>query len=664
MHRLGTVHHVAERGILRPILRIPAQMLARDAHAGLLAIERMQMVEVAEKDACDVQWRGFGEQLAGSQVVRDLAENPRTALRATANHHRIGVRCIEYVLGLLRRGDVPIGEHGNMHRGFHRSDGVVFGFAFVSIGTRAAVHRQRRDAVVLGNAGNAGNAECVLVLAIPAGADFQSDRHVHCVHHRFYDARNQWLVLQQCRTGPHVAHLLRRAAHVYTLHAKFKGYIVTCTMTTSLRLMELARGDPMAILEFIQHRPRRYEVTDGQSRWVDLPGTAIERLPQLMWKNGSTWSEPNVWALDQAGEKDIKTVHSAMHHLLAYANWLEAEQVDWRDFPARKSQRCLTRFRGALIRARNRGEVAPSTASARMSAIVRFYRWVERAGLIQKTSMWSDMQVGLKFTNAFGFEHTLQITTTDLAIKNSRVAGAVDLEDGVMPLTSRGVSEVLEFAEREASEELKLMLQIGLGTGLRLGSILDLKLGTIANASVDPLIGWHRIAVGPGATPSVATKYGNAGLIPIPAFLLEKLNEYATSTRRLKRQALAAPSERDLLFLTRFGKSYVNLGSRAVNVEISRLRAKARKRGVKVMEGFHFHRTRATFATMLMRICLKFLPVADAVMLVREACLHRDEATTLKYVKFLESNEVMAKAADAFSNVFMSIIETKNKEQR
>jgi integrase len=125
---------------------------------------------------------------------------------------------------------------------------------------------------------------------------------------------------------------------------------------------------------------------------------------------------------------------------------------------------------------------------------------------------------------------------------------------------------------------------------------------------------------------------------------------------------LATPEDQDLLFLTRYGNSYSGDNSRAVNVEMSRLRSAGIKQGIKVLRGFHFHRTRATFATELMRVALKFMPVGDAIQFVREACLHRDESTTMKYIKFIEANKAMAEAADAFTNMFMGLARGSSDE--
>ena len=414
----------------------------------------------------------------------------------------------------------------------------------------------------------------------------------------------------------------------------------------------------MASLEQINYQPYQLELIDNTLQWTVLQRKQIKRMPQIIWADNSMWKEANLWALEQAtsSKRDMKTVRSTMSHILAFAKWLEAESIQWWYFPERESERCLVRFRGALIEARNNGDIAPSTASQRMTVVIRFYKWMQSRQLIStQWPMWEQRHVGIKFTNIFGFEHTMRVASSDLAIPNRKVAGAIQIEDGLLPVTLSAMKQILTLADNSVTEELCLMLRIGFFTGLRLGSITNLKVQTINNATTVPETGWRRLAVGPGARPPVSTKFGVSGSVPITEELLNMLVTYSMSTRRLKRQMLASEEDKDLLFLTRYGNSYGTDDSRAINVEMSRLRSAGKKNGLQVVRGFHFHRTRATFATELMRVSLKFLSVGDAIQFVREACLHKDEATTMKYVKFIEKNKAMAEAANAFSEVFMGL---------
>src|SRR5438105_2693047 len=82
---------------------------------------------------------------------------------------------------------------------------------------------------------------------------------------------------------------------------------------------------------------------------------------------------------------------SLMKHLTAYASWLEFMELDWRHFPVRKQDRALVLYRGELIAQRGRGSLAPSTASARMAAVIQFYRHAQAYRLVERKSpMWKD----------------------------------------------------------------------------------------------------------------------------------------------------------------------------------------------------------------------------------------------------------------------------------
>lgn len=414
----------------------------------------------------------------------------------------------------------------------------------------------------------------------------------------------------------------------------------------------------MATLQLINYHPFRVNIQSNKVHWAKSNHQIIKGLPQIIWQDNTTWSEANLWALEQATSfrSSIKTVRSNMSHLLAYAKWLESESMDWWHFPDRESERCLNRFRGALIQARNSGELAPSTTSQRMASVIRFYKWARKTGLIStEWPMWKDRFVGIKLTNQFGLEHTLKVASTNLAIPNRTVAGPIQLEDGLLPVAVKAMRDILSFADENASTELALMLRIGFFTGLRIGSITDLKISTLQNAITVPEIGIKTISVGPSALPPVETKFDASGSVPIPNELLEALLDYASSIRRLKRQALSSENDRDLLFLSRFGNNYKADSSSAINVEMSRLRKLGLKSGITAFKGFYFHRTRATFATELMRVALNVMSVSDAVEFVKGACLHKDISTTMKYVKFIETSKTMKDASDAFTEAFMGL---------
>lgn len=423
----------------------------------------------------------------------------------------------------------------------------------------------------------------------------------------------------------------------------------------------------MAELELIHYVPHRFNLkNDGTVTAVrDTACRPIKHLPQLFWRDGTPWIEANLWAHQRAttGKTDIKTVQSNLRHLHKYAEWLETEKLDWRHFPMLERDRVLIRWRKHLIEQRDRyGLLAPSTATHRMNATINFYRHARVYDLIGRDApLWQERQVVHRFHDAHGFERTMLLSSTDLAIPN-RARHGLRLEDGLTPLTRDQMHELLAFTGQEAnaSRELNLMLQLGFFSGARIETIADLKRGTLDNAVADAAApGLIYLAVGPGHKPHVATKYDVQGRIMVPDWLFEALHDYATDTARLKREALAAAENKDLIFLTRFGRRYADRESSsgtAIGRVMVDLRRKATDAGMKFAKHFHFHMTRATFGTWLATTLLERGHNVKAVLtFVSDAMLHRDIETTLGYIKFVEQTPIKIEVANEFTQAFLGL---------
>lgn len=421
----------------------------------------------------------------------------------------------------------------------------------------------------------------------------------------------------------------------------------------------------MATLESVQYSPRRAIVENGTVSWVEARGPEIFELPQILWSTNLPWREANLWALTRASDLrlSLKTIWSAMKHLHAYAKWLEQESLDWWSFPDRESDRCLVRYRGALIKMRDSGKLAPSTTKSRMAAVIFFYRWLSKNEVITTSQpMWVEKLVDIRVKNKFGFERTLKIKSTNLSIANRKPIGEL-LEDGLLPISVENIKIINDFARQHASTELSLMLRLAFNTGMRFGTIGSLKIQTIENAVENPSMpGYFLLSVGPGARPPVHTKFNVTGRVMINSTDLKLLKDYIYSTRRLKRQAKAKLSNRDHVFLTRFGGPYGTEGSdtsRSMNVELGRLRKSGLKAGYKAFYQFRFHQCRCTFATELARIALPY-GIGFAISLVQEALLHRHESTSLKYIKFVEKSQMMAELSNEFTQRMLGFISGNN----
>lgn len=421
----------------------------------------------------------------------------------------------------------------------------------------------------------------------------------------------------------------------------------------------------MASLEHIHFTPHYLVRRENSLAYSPSKSrSSIESLPQIFWADCTPWREANLWAVERAttGEASLKTVASNLNGLLNYAKFLESRDLHWLEFPARKADRCLVLYRGALIKMRDAGHISPSTASEYMRNCVMFYRWVRHKELLSPhLPLWRDKPYLIKYFDRVGFERTISGLTTDLSIPNRRRPGQT-LEDGLLPVSATDRDAILDLAAEQATPELHLMLALGFFTGMRLGSICDLKIQTLEHATPAPSAeGLLLLAIGPGASPPVHTKFGVTGQVWIPEALRDELLEYAKGRRRLEREAKASAENRDLLFLTRFGNAYGRRGtdqSSAVNVEMSEFRKLGMKAGLQVLRKFRFHQSRCTFGTELARLALSACAdVAIVIATVSDALLHgpSSEATTFKYIRFVQALPIKQALSNSFLAAFSGI---------
>lgn len=418
----------------------------------------------------------------------------------------------------------------------------------------------------------------------------------------------------------------------------------------------------MATLEYIRYIPHRPEVSERAVKWVmDSIVQSVDRLPQVFWKDGEPWREANLWALEMARNRDVKlrTAISLMEHLHKYAEWLEEAGIDWRHFPQTKAERVLVRYRGVLVDARDHGTLMPSTTTARMNAVIRFYRYAAGKNFISReVPKWRDKQVVLRYVDTVGFERTMIRVTTDVSIPNRARLG-LRLEDGLLPLGNQNKLDLLQFANENASRELYLMLLIGCFTGARIGTILTLRTTALSNATPDPkLLNMWLVRVGPGT--GIDTKFDVAGELMIPQQLMTILRDYASSRRHLDRVIKANDADKTFLFLTRFCMPYKVV---AVDREMVDLRRSGQAAGLKFLQKFKFHQTRATYGTWLIKLCLGCMSVKAAIEFVKHAMFHKHESTTFGYITFIENTKEKIELDKAFTEAFLGLSTRQNSSR-
>jgi integrase len=379
----------------------------------------------------------------------------------------------------------------------------------------------------------------------------------------------------------------------------------------------------------------------------------------IFWEDGTPWSQVNDYIYSRAlltssGDLDIASVEVDGRNLHAYAKWLEEEHMDWRHWPALRADRALVKYRGALIAARKAGALAGSTVTSRQRSAIHFYFWVARQGILPGVDLEMVERV-ITLTDQHGFLYRKLIVSSELAIRSSarKDDAKTRLEGGASAVSGDQQAAILRVAKRHAPYEVYLMLRVGFECGLRLGSISDLKIQTIERAV--PMSGTTNVvlfAIGPGASPPVATKFHKTGFdIPMPTALRDELLEYSFSQRRQKRELLAKPENKDLLFLTKGGRRYaastVNR-SATMNSAMVELRSIAKAHGVD-MGNFNFHWTRATFPTGYAEIGIENCNLPATVAFLKRVMLHAREETTWRYIQWVQTRADEAALANEFT---------------
>ncbi|MBL1321456.1 MAG: site-specific integrase [Methylophaga sp.] len=388
-----------------------------------------------------------------------------------------------------------------------------------------------------------------------------------------------------------------------------------------------------------------YIRTNGE--WILDESRKPKTKYSIFWSDGEPWME----ALIYLSEKRSKStsIRSNAYDLMAYADWLEENNIHWLHFPIKIEERCLDRFRGYLIYSASGISGVPSR---RMNAVVNFYKWVKARGLIDKqVKMWDDQQVAVTFFNSTGFQRTAAVWTTNLRIPY-RKSNINAVESGLLPLSVGDRDALLNYLKDNPSDQnivLHAFFCLGFFTGARVGSIRTIRIENIKNAMPDKTDSRIMlIAAGPGT--GIETKFGVHGYLRFLKPVYDFILDYAeTNFTRLERQAKALNENKSLVFLTKDGKPY---GEGSINTAISDFRKALIRDGLTQFHDLKFHQSRATCGTELAR---EFMKYGDsyAIEHVRDWLMHKNESTSWTYIKFLKKSKAAQKANDEFIRQFL-----------
>ncbi len=185
-------------------------MFARHADSFFPAVKRVKGLEVREHDTTDLVERRPGRGVS-SEARAEFPEDPGSALGSATDHYAVGSALFQRLQGLGRTIDVAVHEHRQADGALDGGRGFVLGFARKKVCARAAVHGEARHALTLRDA---RDRDGIAILAVPASAHLECDRHARSRDHRGQDGSDQRLVAHERGAGCPIAYLPGRAAEV------------------------------------------------------------------------------------------------------------------------------------------------------------------------------------------------------------------------------------------------------------------------------------------------------------------------------------------------------------------------------------------------------------------------------------------------------------------
>ena len=395
-------------------------------------------------------------------------------------------------------------------------------------------------------------------------------------------------------------------------------------------------------------------------------------FPVILQGNGENWRIGNLYLttkLEQESSYESRTFRTIADHLLDYLRFLEDENLDFLHLPKNYRLKATFRYKQHLVRLRDDGKLAATTASARINAVVNFYRGILAWELVSENEFedapYEDHFRNLSITSRHGTESTIRVKSHNLAIKTPRqIAQPEYITDGglLRPLTVKEQGSVLKSLLK-SSREYQLMFYFSLFTGARAQTVGTIRVESL-NGKLDNH-GYLRLPIGAGTL--IDTKRGSQMTLLVPGWLVNDMLIYSKSAEAVKRRqrSFYGDIQNNYLFLSKNGVPYYTSKRELLDrrdTEVSNITGlRDRSRASSIQDGaalrqhireiliprihlevsdfqrFTFHDLRATFGMNLLESQLQHLSnssVSSALDYVQQRMGHRDKSTTLQYLNY------------------------------
>ncbi|WP_412514007.1 tyrosine-type recombinase/integrase [Shewanella indica] len=388
---------------------------------------------------------------------------------------------------------------------------------------------------------------------------------------------------------------------------------------------------------------------------------SIGSLPTLFSNNGTFLQEPNSYFFYLKVIKKAKDLNPCCRALLKYYQFLEDEQLAWDHFPPIKRLKPTYLFRSYLLKLVKHDELAHSTANTYINQVKNFYLWTIHEGYL-RIEREQEAPFKMEFVqvkNKGMLAHlrpTFTVETSDLRIKVPKNSDSKTVRP-LSPLCRDSLNQLTTCLPL-VSEELRLQVLLSIDTGLRIKEVSTFTLNALDSAkSIAESKHRFEILLCPRKT-GVQTKFSKPRTIEISSNLLQALNQYRISERRLQRanklykkieqlkdkpqstkqekvNVLLQSKCHEPLFISQQGNP---VSSGTIEARWTELRAKIKE--IDSSFEHRFHDLRATYGTYRLYDLLEAkIPAGDCMELLMGWMGHNSENVTWKYLRYLKRKD-------------------------
>lgn len=398
----------------------------------------------------------------------------------------------------------------------------------------------------------------------------------------------------------------------------------------------------------------------------------LPNFPVLIQSNGEPWHIGNLYLTSKLHHEagyESRTFRGIADHLLDYVRFLEDEGMDYLHFPKNERLKVTYRYRQRLLDFVNSGQVSITTASARINAVINFYRGIVKWNLVDGAITDGVAFVGIRkrinLTSYYGISTNIPVNSHNLAITNTKKQKQPEyINDGgdLRPLTVGEQSSMLR-ALLECSRVYQLMFYFALFTGARIQTVGTIRINHLS-ANLDSS-GYLRLPVGAGTL--IDTKNGKRMTLLVPGWLVHDMLIYKSSAEAKKRRARSyyGDTEDNYLFLSKNGVPYYtskkeildrrdNLVSEnagmidrardvsiqdgaALRTHIQKILMPRIRLDISTFQDFTFHDLRATFGMNLLESHLQHMgdkSITAILEFVQQRMGHSSKETTMRYLNY------------------------------